>query len=507
MLLINPQPFLIYSKKYLFRVIAYLLSSFGCLLSLIYCPAQKIIITNGTNFYGLSQRSGFCSYTLLNVPTCFTKPQTGPFSLAMQKDTIYYNNLDGELYMSVLNNPSSCTLLDTGMRTAAMTTDKNGFLFLADYEDSLIKYDPHQKKKYNLGKLSYSPSGDLVFWRSQLIMASYEGLVNVNMIDPGKSNLFLQDTVFGFWGLANVSTACDNNHLIGFSGETVRENGIAFVVEIDMANKSFKTLCTLPNFAADAASIQEYGGAGSSDGDTSFSSVDTFCCKGIQALLDAGNHPGATYLWDDNSDLQIRAVNSSGKYWVMVNDAGCIAVDTISCTLITGPEIYLPKDTVVCEPGPAKLQPEVLYTGMPPNSYIWQDGSTQDYYSVAKSGTYILQSANTCGSTTDSAHVIFENCTCTFYVPTAFTPNNDGVNDVFTPKPKCTLNTISNNYRFRIFNRLGQLIFSTKMVNAGWDGRMNGTTQPMGTYVWELQYYNGNSQKLVNKNGTVILIR
>jgi gliding motility-associated-like protein len=506
MSLANSQPFPVSYKKYKAKFTAYLLLCFISLLTLTPCSAQKIIITNGADFYALDQGTGYCFYSLLNVPTCFTKPQTGPFSMAMYRDTIYYNNLDGELYMSVLNTPSSCALLDTGMQSAAMTIDKNGILFLADYGDNLIKYDPHQRKKYNLGKLSYAPSGDLVFWRDQLIMATYEGLVNVNIIDPGKSTLFLQDTVFGFWGLANVSTACDNTHLIGFSGETVRDNGLAFVVEIDMDKKSFKTLCSLPNYAADAASIQEYGGFGAAK-DTLFSSMDTFCCKGVDALLDAGGHPDATYLWDDNSDKQIRAVNTAGKYWVTVNNSGCITSDTINCVLINGPEIYLPKDTSLCEPGPVKLQPEILYAGMPSNSYIWQDGSTEDFYNVTKSGLYILGSTNTCGSRVDSAHIVFEDCNCTFVVPNAFTPNKDGVNDVFTPKPRCTLNTIASNYRFRVFNRLGQLVFSTSLINAGWDGRLNGAAQPMGTYVWELQYHDSHSQKLVNKNGTVILIR
>ena len=88
------------------------------------------------------------------------------------------------------------------------------------------------------------------------------------------------------------------------------------------------------------------------------------------------------------------------------------------------------------------------------------------------------------------------------YVPTAFTPNSDGKNDRFTPHP---VGIKSYNY-FRIFNRWGQLIFSSRQLHQGWDGTFNGQAQPAGTYVWMIEGVT-NDNKVITKKGTLTLIR
>ena len=88
------------------------------------------------------------------------------------------------------------------------------------------------------------------------------------------------------------------------------------------------------------------------------------------------------------------------------------------------------------------------------------------------------------------------------YVPTAFTPNNDGKNDKFTPYP---VGIKSYNY-FRVFNRWGQLIFSTTRLHDGWDGKIAGKEQPTGAYVWMIEGVTKDN-KLITKKGTVTLIR
>lgn len=88
------------------------------------------------------------------------------------------------------------------------------------------------------------------------------------------------------------------------------------------------------------------------------------------------------------------------------------------------------------------------------------------------------------------------------YVPTAFTPNGDGKNDKFTPFP---VGIKSYNY-FRVFNRWGQLIFSTTKLNDGWDGKIAGKEQPAGLYVWMVEGIT-RDKKIITKKGTVTLIR
>ena len=86
-------------------------------------------------------------------------------------------------------------------------------------------------------------------------------------------------------------------------------------------------------------------------------------------------------------------------------------------------------------------------------------------------------------------------------VPTAFTPNGDGQNDLFLVRggPFKSINV-------RIYNNWGQLIFETNDQLDGWNGTFNGTEQPIGVFVWvvEVEMFNG---KKIKKTGDVTLLR
>ncbi|HEV7782634.1 MAG TPA: gliding motility-associated C-terminal domain-containing protein [Chitinophagaceae bacterium] len=88
------------------------------------------------------------------------------------------------------------------------------------------------------------------------------------------------------------------------------------------------------------------------------------------------------------------------------------------------------------------------------------------------------------------------------YVPTGFTPNGDGRNDLFTPFP---VGVKSYKY-FRVFNRWGQMVFSTNTLNHGWDGKLRGVDQPSGVYVWMIEGMTKND-RVITKKGTVAIIR
>jgi gliding motility-associated-like protein len=87
-------------------------------------------------------------------------------------------------------------------------------------------------------------------------------------------------------------------------------------------------------------------------------------------------------------------------------------------------------------------------------------------------------------------------------MPTGFTPNGDGKNDIFKP---FTVGIVKINY-FRVYNRWGSLLYSTSNLNQGWDGRIGGVNQPTGTFVWMVQG-EARDGKVITKKGTVTLIR
>lgn len=89
-----------------------------------------------------------------------------------------------------------------------------------------------------------------------------------------------------------------------------------------------------------------------------------------------------------------------------------------------------------------------------------------------------------------------------WFVPNAFTPNGDGDNDIFTP-------ILSNSTlkRFEIFNRWGQVLFSMKHPNEGWDGKnANGAVAEPGMYIWQLEVKNDDGS-IVRESGALTLIR
>lgn len=93
--------------------------------------------------------------------------------------------------------------------------------------------------------------------------------------------------------------------------------------------------------------------------------------------------------------------------------------------------------------------------------------------------------------------------TCFIDVPTGFTPNGDGLNDYLFP-----LNAYkANNLEFRVYNRLGQLIFQTKDWTRKWDGTLNGNPQGSGVYVWTLVYTDSDTGLRISIKGTTVLIR
>lgn len=89
------------------------------------------------------------------------------------------------------------------------------------------------------------------------------------------------------------------------------------------------------------------------------------------------------------------------------------------------------------------------------------------------------------------------------WVPAVFTPNGDGVNDIIRP----IINGNFNFQYFSVYNRWGNLVFTTTDVNQGWDGRLKGVMQPNETYLWILQGTSGANNTRVQKRGMFSLVR
>jgi gliding motility-associated-like protein len=99
----------------------------------------------------------------------------------------------------------------------------------------------------------------------------------------------------------------------------------------------------------------------------------------------------------------------------------------------------------------------------------------------------------------------FKDCIgCKIFVPNAFSPNDDRLNDVLKAYSSCPIEE----YQLQVFNRWGQNVFETKNIGTGWDGNFNGKKQPNGVYIYCLRYKNSGSEKnYKTAKGTVVIIR
>jgi gliding motility-associated-like protein len=117
--------------------------------------------------------------------------------------------------------------------------------------------------------------------------------------------------------------------------------------------------------------------------------------------------------------------------------------------------------------------------------------------------TVQLVAGNNLGCYDTATKVITKVISCYITVPTGFTPNGDGHNDYLYP-----LNAYkATNLEFRVYNRYGQLVFETRDWTRKWDGTLNGKPQDSGTFVWTLQYTDGDTGKKFFLKGTSVLIR
>ncbi|NQV02933.1 MAG: gliding motility-associated C-terminal domain-containing protein, partial [Bacteroidia bacterium] len=97
--------------------------------------------------------------------------------------------------------------------------------------------------------------------------------------------------------------------------------------------------------------------------------------------------------------------------------------------------------------------------------------------------------------------IVLDECPVKFWIPTAFTPNGDGLNETFHPVGNETAG-----YSMKIFNRWGEMIFETMIVEPGWDGTCHGEPCQADTYVYFITYKTANGESSQLK-GNISLIR
>ncbi|HET6993244.1 MAG TPA: gliding motility-associated C-terminal domain-containing protein, partial [Bacteroidia bacterium] len=283
--------------------------------------------------------------------------------------------------------------------------------------------------------------------------------------------------------------------------------------------------------------------------------ADTTICSNTSVLLDAGN--ADSYLWNTGSTTQNINVNSPGQYIVNATTDNCVFTDTINVSVTPVPQVNLGPDTILC--GLNSI--ELFASGTPQTTYLWNTGSINPTILADSTGTYsVMVSLLNCSSN-DSIHVtvlrpvnlgndislcgVFNqkldagNPGATYlwstgstdqtidvnspgeywvevndgacvsrdtieasgtsgegilFIPNTFTPDGNNINDKFY-----VYGDGISSFDMKIFNRWGQLIFETKDMNEGWDGKYKGEIVQTDTYVYVINYKNQCSGEQLKK--------
>jgi gliding motility-associated-like protein len=137
------------------------------------------------------------------------------------------------------------------------------------------------------------------------------------------------------------------------------------------------------------------------------------------------------------------------------------------------------------------------------NSY--QTHPSHSYENVGEYTVILIASAQD-GCSDTAVNVIRVKDDVLIYVPNTFTPDGDGLNEVFIPM---LLSGYDRNkgYEFKIYNRWGENIFSTFEAGVGWDGTFQGKPVQDGTYTWIINFKSSANNEIFNYSGHIILLR
>jgi gliding motility-associated-like protein len=204
-------------------------------------------------------------------------------------------------------------------------------------------------------------------------------------------------------------------------------------------------------------------------------------CEGTPETLRAISANALSFEWSDGTSGSQMSTPTPGNYTVTVT--GICGEKTSTSHYIAGvpyPEVVIrQEESLMCDGAQVLLFADALHT----DEYEWTTGSAEPETYIDERGLYGVTVRNRCFEASDQ--VLVTTVPAPAFVPNAFSPNGDQVNDEFRPLPACP---DASDYQFRVFSRWGELVFESKSINQGWNGFLNGRPAARGVYVWSLNF-------------------
>jgi gliding motility-associated-like protein len=230
--------------------------------------------------------------------------------------------------------------------------------------------------------------------------------------------------------------------------------------------------------------------------------ADTLLCDAASYLLD-GTSPGATsYFWENGSTKPMRLIEANGVYSLLVSNEYCEKEASVEVRFFNetypGASLDLGPDSTWCDNFTLTLDASLPGAG----SYLWEDGDTAALRIISQSGTYAVTAFLENCPLTDEAEITITHCEGKVYVPNAFSPNGDSVNDLFRPFGQ---DVVFKN--MKIFDRWGGILYNSDQPDPGWDGTRKGKPAIEGVYVYLLEYEDLLTGQTELISGDVLLVR
>lgn len=291
--------------------------------------------------------------------------------------------------------------------------------------------------------------------------------------------------------LGNDVTICETTTLTLDAGVVVnwQDGSSAQTYEVEMPGIYVAT------FTSNGCSVSDYIEV-MIDAVPEFSlGADQLICEGESITL---NTPSSA-IWSTGETGTSITVSAPGFYSAIIQQGACDFSDVVSIFQEIAPTVDLGVDPTIC------LGRELVLSAMDDNitTYTWSNGDTSHQISPNTSGEYSVVVENQCGSASDTVLVTFEECDYFIYAPNAFTPDDDGINDVWSAS---TFKIDS--FEILIYDRWGDIVFTSTDPNAVWMGNKNGGEYYQQTEIFNfLIKYTANTTEAQYLRGHIALIR
>ena len=239
---------------------------------------------------------------------------------------------------------------------------------------------------------------------------------------------------------------------------------------------------------------------------------DRLACPGVPEVLVAVGLPSeANLTWGHGPTDASIEVDQTAVYTAYAEWNGCYHYDAVQVSYAAALELDLASTYLKCPEDTIHLNvqlPENVF----PVDYAWSTGTTEAMEHFPGHGDFAVSVSNACEGLEAAFTIELESCDCSLFVPTGFTPDNDGVNDAWKPEFNCPTTV----YRLSVLDRWGKVVFATEDPSAHWWGQVTNEAVDLdpyfggnGLYHWvlELNYFQKGDARATYHTGHVLLIR